>query len=111
MEQNGFAEQEQTAGAFYFMYAQKILIRIPIFYIITVKARNSPPRCSIKKLLLKIFAIFIGKHLCWSLLLKPITIRIVDEQLVPLMKIEQHCSFFPVIVIERKHFNFQLECP
>ena len=31
--------------------------------------RNSHRRCSIKKAVLKHFAIFTGKHLCWNLLL------------------------------------------
>ena len=31
--------------------------------------RSSHQRCSIKKIVLKNFAIFTGKHLCWSLIL------------------------------------------
>ena len=31
------------------------------------KYRSSHPRCSIRKAVLKNFAIFTGKHLCWSL--------------------------------------------
>ena len=35
----------------------------------SVNSRNSHHSCSIEKAVLKIFAIFTGKHLCWSLLL------------------------------------------
>ena len=34
------------------------------------KFRTSHRRCSVKRAVLKTFAIFIGKHLCWSLLIK-----------------------------------------
>ena len=32
--------------------------------------KSSHQRCSVKKVVIKIFAIFLGKHLCWSLFLK-----------------------------------------
>ena len=35
-----------------------------------IKFRSSQQRCSIKKGVFKNFAIFTGKHLCWSLLNK-----------------------------------------
>ena len=34
-----------------------------------IKCRSSQRKCSIKKAVLKYFAIFTGKHLCWSLFL------------------------------------------
>ena len=34
-----------------------------------LSSRSSHQRCSIEKAILKNFAIFTGKHLCWSLLL------------------------------------------
>ena len=43
---------------------------------IVAKARSSHPRCSMKKAFLKYFAIFTGKHLCWSLLIKFINYKL-----------------------------------
>ena len=34
-----------------------------------VQCRNNHQRCSVKKVVLKYFAIFTGKHLCWSFFL------------------------------------------
>ena len=43
---------------------------------IVVKARSSHRRCSMKKAFLKYFAIFTGKRLCWSLLIKFINYKL-----------------------------------
>ena len=37
---------------------------------VTLIFKSFDRRCSIKKLFLKIFSVFTGKHLCWSLVLK-----------------------------------------
>ena len=37
------------------------------WYVVCKNTRSNPRRCSIKKAFLKNFAIFIGKHPCWSL--------------------------------------------
>ena len=52
--------------------------------------RNSHQRCSIKEAFLKNFAIFTGKHLCWSLLL----IKLQAFKLVTLLKRNSNTSIF-----------------
>ena len=47
----------------YFVYKQKVWKGQKVF------TESSHQRCSIKKAFLKNFAIFTGKHLCWSLFL------------------------------------------
>ena len=54
--------------------------------------RSSDQRCSVKTAVLKIFAIFTGKHLCWSLFL----IKLQEFRACSLIKKRLQNSWFPV---------------
>ena len=62
-------------------YLQADLIVSPFLSNIGVpyKSQKQPPEVFYKKVVLKNFAIFIGKHLCWSLFLIKYQIGIVDD--------------------------------
>ena len=55
-----------------------------------VRLRSSHLRCSIKKAVLNNFAIFTGKHLCWSLYL----IKLQDFSPATLLERDSNTSVF-----------------
>ena len=56
-----------------FVYDMYVLMYVLIFYFWLY--RSSLQRCSVKKGVLKKFAIFPGKHLCWSAFLRELHVR------------------------------------
>ena len=59
---------EGAKSLFYFAKSP-IVVTFPKNLILEKVHRNSHQKCSEKKIVLKNFAIFSGKHLCWSLFL------------------------------------------
>ena len=72
---------------------------------IVVRARNSHRRCYMKKLFIKYFAIFAGKYLCWSLLIKFINYNLYI--LIKFIKKRLEHRRFPVNVAQIKSNCFE----
>ena len=67
--------------------------------------RNSHRRCSIKKAVLKHFAIFTGKHLCWNLLL--IDLQTLRQFLrTPILKTSAKGCFCVTLFLSTSIFQF-----
>ena len=54
------------------------------------KSRSSHQRCSRKKAVLKIFALFTGKHLCWSLFLTKLQVFAAKITYFEITYFEEH---------------------
>ena len=71
--------------------------------------KSSHQRCSVKKVVIKIFAIFLGKHLCWSLFWKNCMsahFNLMLKNFKPLKKNtyfkEHKRAVAPVLLLERE---------
>ena len=68
-------------------YAKQFKVNFKVLNDTHTKTKSSQQRCSMKKAVLKNFAIFTGKHLCWSLfLIKLLAFRVFSNDVAKILK-------------------------
>ena len=82
-----------------------VLILFPTETLTSYFVQKWPPGCSIKKAVLKNFAIFTGKHLCWSLFLikvkafsTPISKSICEGLLLVILPLHHHIEVATILL-------------